>query len=95
MYRYRRGKLHKNAIALLGRFSRVLRRLNLSNHKLKSLADIRVVLGAGFGPTALELLSQLLAFLDADSALVRAQIALVTDDNDWDGFGSLCRDKSV
>lgn len=82
-------ELHCDAIALLRRLSRVLGLLNLSNQQLKCLADVLVVPCARLGPAALEFLRQLLAFFGADLALLWPQIALVTYNDDGNGFGTL------
>jgi hypothetical protein len=73
---------HDGALALVGRRVRVLGLLDLLDEKLEGLGDADVVAGAGLGPGAAELLSELLPFLNADLSLLGSQIALVADDAD-------------
>lgn len=80
---------HEHTVALLGSLAGRLCLLDLGNHQLERLGDVGVVRGAGLGPAALQPLAQLAALLDADLALLRPQIALVTDDDDGDGLGAL------
>lgn len=83
------SKLHQETIALCWGFSRALRLLNLANQKLKCPANILVVSCARLCPAALELLGKLLALFGADLALLWSKIALVTYDDDGNGFGTL------
>lgn len=85
-----RYELHQETIALCWGFSRALRFLNLANQKLKCPANILIVSRARFCPAALEFLGQLLALFGADLALLWSKIALVTYDDDGNGFGTLC-----
>lgn len=86
-----RRSSHEHAVALLGSLAGRLCLLDLGNHQLERLGDVGVVRGAGLGPAALQPLAQLAALLDADLALLRPQIALVTDDDDGDGLSALGR----
>jgi hypothetical protein len=86
---------HENTVALLGSLAGSLRLLDLGNHQLERLGDVGVVRGAGLGPATLQPLAQLAALLDADLALLRPQIALVTDDDDGDGLGALETDREL
>lgn len=84
-----RYELHQETVALCWGFSRALRFLNLANQKLKCPANILIVSCARFRPTTLEFLGQLLALFGADLALLWSKIALVTYDDDGNGFGTL------
>lgn len=53
-----------------------------------------VIPGAGLGPGAAELISQLLAILGADLALFGPQVALVADDADGDFLAALGREET-
>jgi hypothetical protein len=87
--RRRLMRLHENTVAFLGSLARGLCLFDLSNHELEGLGHIGVVCGAGFGPTALQLLSQLAAVLGTNLALLGSQIALVADNDNWHRLGSL------
>jgi hypothetical protein len=82
-------ELHQKAIALLRGLSGVLGFLNLANQKLKCPANVLIVSCARFSPTTLDFFGQLLALFGADLALFWSQIALVTYDDDGNGFGTL------
>lgn len=74
--------LHDHALAVVGRSVGVLGLLDLVNEQLKGFGNMDIVSGTSLGPSAAELLSELLAVLWADLALLWSQVALVADDTD-------------
>lgn len=67
-----------------------MRLFDLSNEKLKGLANILIVAGTALGPGAVVLLAQLLAVLGADLSLLGSEIALVAHNDDGDPLDTLC-----
>lgn len=74
--------LHDDALAPAGWLARVLRFLNLPDHKLKRLDHIGVVTGGCLAPGAFELLRHLLALLSGDLVHFGLKVALVPDESE-------------
>lgn len=81
--------LHGDTCLGLGGVAGVLRLLDLGNQELKGFGHVLVVPSTRLGPAATALLCHLSALLGAHLALLGAQVALVADDDDRDGVGSL------
>ena len=81
--------LHDGALVASSWLVWVLGLLDLSNHQLKCLGDILVVTSARLSPRTLVLLSELLAILWSDLTLFWTQVALVTNNHDWNPVGAL------
>lgn len=62
--------------------------LDLGDEKLKALADVLVVAGAGLGVAAVVLFRQLAAVLGRDLALLGSQIALVAHNDNGHPVGA-------
>ena len=71
------NRSHQNTLIAPRRLTRILRLLHLPNHQLKSLSNVLIVLCTCFRPSTVEFLSELLAFLCCDLALVWTEIGLV------------------
>lgn len=82
-------KLHESAFTALCGLIWILCLLNLGNKQLKCLCDVFVIPCACLSPPALDLLGQLLSLLSTNLSLFWAQIALITDNNDWDRLSAL------
>lgn len=83
--------LHQDAIALSRCLAGVLRLLDLSDQELERFADVLVISCARLGPAALDLLGHLLSIFGGNLSLLGSQVALVADDDDGDGFGTLIK----
>lgn len=68
---------HNQAFTTVRGFVRILTFLDLGNEKFKGFTDVLVIASTSFGPSAIELLGQLLAVLLTDLALLGSQVALV------------------
>lgn len=81
--------LHDNAVLALLGLSSLLALLNLFNHTLEGSGDVLVVPGTGLCVSALQLLGQLFAVFGLDLSLFWSQIALVSDNDEWDCISTL------
>jgi hypothetical protein len=81
--------LHEDAVAFVGWGVGVLSLLNLLNKELEGLSHIHVIAGAGFCPSAAQLLSKLLSLLGGNLSLFWSKVALIADDTDGDLLGAL------
>jgi hypothetical protein len=82
--------LHDSTFAATSRLVRLCRLLDLSDHHLECLRDVGVVPSTGLSPSCVEFFCELLTLFGCDLALAFANIALVADDYEGDGFGALC-----
>ena len=74
--------LHDDALAPARGLARVLRLLNLPDHKLERLDDIGVVASGRLAPSTFELLRHLLALLSGDLVHFGLKVALVSDEGE-------------
>lgn len=81
--------LHDDTFAARRGLIRVLRLLDLRNEQLKSLGDVFVVSGAGFGPATIVLFRQLLTLVGGNLTLLRTEIALVSDNDNGNPLDTL------
>lgn len=81
--------LHDNAVLALLGLTGFLALLDLGYHALKGLTNILVESGACFCPATVELLGELTTIFRLDLALLGSQIGFVTNDDQWDRFGTL------
>jgi hypothetical protein len=77
------------ALATTSRLVGLLRLLNFGDHHLESSGNVGVLSCAGLEPAALQILRQLLSLLYGDLAFAFADVALVANDDDGNGFGTL------
>lgn len=77
------GISHHRAFVASSGLGRLLGLLNLPNGEVKSLFDIVVQSGTGFGKRAMKLFLQLPAFIERNLPLLRLQVTLISHHHQW------------